>query len=109
MTDPRIELARQALIDTGYFTADEVGPDIAPRITEFHAVQEERAGVLRSRLAECTEMLTAAADTAMQRGKQLDAIRAVCTQAAGQGNHIDGVSVVKTSRIWAVLDGADGG
>lgn len=33
----RLELARTALVETGYFTADEVGNDVAPRITELHA------------------------------------------------------------------------
>jgi hypothetical protein len=31
----RLERARHALIEVGYFTADEVGDDIAPRITEL--------------------------------------------------------------------------
>lgn len=31
----RLRLAREALIGTGYFTPDEVGPDVAPRITEM--------------------------------------------------------------------------
>lgn len=33
--ETRLELARQALIRTGYFTADQVGDDVAPRITEI--------------------------------------------------------------------------
>jgi hypothetical protein len=31
----RVNAARQALIDTKYFTAEQVDPDIAPRITEM--------------------------------------------------------------------------
>lgn len=41
----RLELARQALIADGYFTADEVGDDIAPRIGEL-------ASHLRAKLDE---------------------------------------------------------
>lgn len=33
----RLRRARQALVATGYFKADEIGEDIAPRITELHA------------------------------------------------------------------------
>ena len=33
----RLDLACRALIATGYFTEDEVGDDIAPRITELHS------------------------------------------------------------------------
>lgn len=42
--EERLDLARRALVATGYFTADEVGRDVAPRITElwarFHATPE---------------------------------------------------------------------
>ena len=31
----RLKLARHALLATGYFTPAEVGPDVAPRITEL--------------------------------------------------------------------------
>lgn len=43
--EARLELARQALIGTGYFTADQVGDDIAPRITELvsHYTTEQDA------------------------------------------------------------------
>lgn len=44
----RLALARQALIDTGYFTPEQVGPDVAPRIIELHAA-------LVSRLEEAYE------------------------------------------------------
>lgn len=33
----RLDLARRALVGTGYFTEAEVGDDIAPRITELAA------------------------------------------------------------------------
>jgi hypothetical protein len=33
----RIRMAREALIETGYFRADQVGDDIAPRIVELTA------------------------------------------------------------------------
>ena len=33
--EERLELAKQALVGTGHFTADEVGDDVAPRITEL--------------------------------------------------------------------------
>lgn len=33
----RLALARHALVATGYFTEAEVGPDVAPRITELWA------------------------------------------------------------------------
>ena len=32
----RLDAAKRALIDTGYFKAEEVGDDIAPRITELY-------------------------------------------------------------------------
>lgn len=31
----RLLLAKKALVDTGYFTEDQVGDDVAPRITEM--------------------------------------------------------------------------
>lgn len=33
--EERLQLARWALIQTGYFTPDQVGDDVAPRITEM--------------------------------------------------------------------------
>jgi hypothetical protein len=33
----RLNLAKAALVRTGYFTADQVSDDIAPRITEMHS------------------------------------------------------------------------
>lgn len=35
VADERLRLARNALVATGYFTADQVGDDVAPRITEM--------------------------------------------------------------------------
>lgn len=43
----RLELAREALVATGYFTADQVGPDIAPRITEYAAAMSRKVDRLR--------------------------------------------------------------
>ena len=31
----RLDLARRALLADGYFTADQIGDDVAPRITEL--------------------------------------------------------------------------
>lgn len=35
LAEERLRLAREALIATGYFTADQVGDDVAPRIIEL--------------------------------------------------------------------------
>jgi hypothetical protein len=35
-SDARLTLAKEALLATGYFTVDQLGDDIAPRITELH-------------------------------------------------------------------------
>lgn len=40
----RLEQARKALIATGYFTADQVGDDIAPRIIELHSALTKAGG-----------------------------------------------------------------
>lgn len=62
----RLRLARQAMIDIGYFTEDEVGDDVAPRIWEYnihvkreikHAnhqqeMAEKRADDLATKLAQ---------------------------------------------------------
>lgn len=40
----RLRLARQAIINDGYFTEDQVGPDIAPRITELIAHYRRQLG-----------------------------------------------------------------
>lgn len=37
IAEERLQLARRALIQTGYFTAEQVGDDIAPRITELYS------------------------------------------------------------------------
>jgi hypothetical protein len=49
--EERLRLARSALVGTGYFTADEVGPDVAPRITELHAALTARLAELEAQLA----------------------------------------------------------
>jgi hypothetical protein len=38
----RLELARRALVATKYFTEDEVGDDVAPRITELWSTRVEQ-------------------------------------------------------------------
>lgn len=43
--EERLALARLAVIDSGYFTAGEIGADIAPRITEL--VAAVRTGLWR--------------------------------------------------------------
>lgn len=53
----RLRLAREALVRDGYFTADEVGPDIAPRIVEWLShhrglVEELNVEVARLRAGE---------------------------------------------------------
>lgn len=50
----RIELARQALIADGYFTADEVGDDIAPRISELSSHLRHRIENLENRIGATT-------------------------------------------------------
>lgn len=44
LAEERLRRAREALVATGYFTADQVGDDVAPRITEmFSALSVEQA------------------------------------------------------------------
>jgi hypothetical protein len=43
----RLDAAKRALVGTGYFTAEEVGDDLAPRITElaaWRAAEDEMLG-----------------------------------------------------------------
>jgi histidine triad (HIT) family protein len=47
----RLDMARVALIGTGYFTEDQVGDDIAPRITEMASDLGYRIEELEQRLA----------------------------------------------------------
>lgn len=48
LAEARLSLARIALVDCGYFTTDEVGDDVAPRICEMHeAVVTDFAEALR--------------------------------------------------------------
>ena len=42
VAEERLELARRALVQTGYFRTDEVGPDVAPRITELWAARKRK-------------------------------------------------------------------
>lgn len=46
----RLDLARQVLIDDGYYTADQVGDDVAPRLVEWLSAH-------RSRVRELTDLL----------------------------------------------------
>lgn len=60
--EARLRLVREALVRDGYFTADEVGDDIAPRITELATVRELAArGFLDER------------DAAQKRARQAEA------------------------------------
>ncbi len=56
--EERLELARQALVSTGHFSADEVGDDVAPRITELwsagSAKQSDPVGVWQIELVNGT-------------------------------------------------------
>jgi hypothetical protein len=47
--EERIALARHALLDDGYFTDDQVGDDIAPRITERLAALRETTAIPEKR------------------------------------------------------------
>lgn len=44
----RLDLARRALLATGYFTEAQVGPDIAPRITEYASATDALLDVARA-------------------------------------------------------------
>lgn len=56
--EERLELAKQALVGTGHFSADEVGDDIAPRITELWSTtstkQSDPVGVWQLELVNGT-------------------------------------------------------
>jgi hypothetical protein len=60
-----------------------------------------------TQVAELTEMLTAATDTATQRGKQLDAILKLCEKYArsGSGDELPLSGVLEILSTW----GGDGG
>jgi hypothetical protein len=50
IAEQRLHLARQALTATGYFTPDQIGDDIAPRITELHTAHTETLTRIRAEL-----------------------------------------------------------
>jgi hypothetical protein len=52
----RLRLAREALMATGYFQADEVDDDIAPRITELDSARRAEIERLRRAEAEVTRL-----------------------------------------------------
>jgi hypothetical protein len=55
MARQRLDLARQALLDDGYFPAGEVSDDVAPRITErLSAARQELEAAQRPREPEYT-------------------------------------------------------
>lgn len=56
--EQRVELARQALLADGFFTADQVGPDVAPRILERLAALRERADVAEAAVARYENTIT---------------------------------------------------
>ncbi|MFM9590762.1 hypothetical protein ACKI16_29670 [Streptomyces scabiei] len=53
----RLELARRVLIEDGYFTADEIGDDIAPRLVEWMSVHRARIGQLTRLLDELLDRM----------------------------------------------------
>lgn len=58
----RLRLAREALIEDGYFTADEVGEDIAPRIVEWLTHHRDRPDRLAAVLGEVLAVFRAVTD-----------------------------------------------
>ena len=51
LAEERLALARHALLKDGYFTADEIGDDIAPRVTEVLSEIRDRLGRAEAELA----------------------------------------------------------
>lgn len=78
--EARLEQARKALIGTGYFTAAEVGDDVAPRITELAAHYESRgckadlAGDMTDGIRQLVrdEIATWMADNTAEQGAYFD-------------------------------------
>lgn len=52
IANERLQLAKTALVATGYFKEDEIGDDIAPRITELWSHAEEEIDKLKNRVIE---------------------------------------------------------
>ena len=55
----RLTLARQAIIDIGYFTDEQVGPDLAPRIHELFSAMTNQHDERRSMLEPSVDESTA--------------------------------------------------
>lgn len=65
--EKRLALARDALLKDGYFTPDQVGPDIAPRITE-------RVSSLRAEVERLSSLSRLATDRYNELGQLRDAV-----------------------------------
>lgn len=85
----RLELARRALVDTGWFTAAQVGDDIAPRIIEMHNALRADLDAAKVELAEMSQqvhrVIVAADDRALaaearaaEAERRIEAALAVC-------------------------------
>lgn len=55
--ETRLKYAREALIKDGYFTADEIGPDIAPRLTEWLSHHRQYVENFQSRALAAQERI----------------------------------------------------
>jgi hypothetical protein len=76
----RLSIARDVLVKDGYFTADEVGDDIAPRLGEWlshHRARTESAEALVARVREVAGSWDAYRYVAMERGLDADPAHAV--------------------------------
>ncbi|PWI16036.1 hypothetical protein DI272_19080 [Streptomyces sp. Act143] len=54
----RLALARQVLVDDGYFTDEEIGDDLAPRLVEWASVHRDRIRELAAALTEALAEFT---------------------------------------------------
>lgn len=109
----RLHLARVALVQTGYFTDDEVGDDVAPRVGEMWSM-------LRSRIELSTAMLRALAVgpvTADLRVRALDAATENERRLAGGGSRgmsekdmalVEGPEIEQTVLVHPRDDGPKG-
>lgn len=53
----RLDLAKRALVSTGYFSADQVSDDIAPRIVEMHSALSSTGITIEVALANAARLL----------------------------------------------------
>ncbi len=74
----RLELARQSLIEDGYFDPDQVGNDIAPRITEWLAHHRHKMRSLRAKLAKARAEIKILSGTDSLADVQADAHQSRC-------------------------------